>query len=701
MKLLGVLAGNLLYLEIVYHLGCFGLTAGNPVFTLPLILVAASLQALVIGSMRKRWRRRTFVIFLGAELLLFGAQTVYFKIFRQPLMWEAAYRGGGDAITNYWREALEGILKSAPVLALLALPLIASYILLYRRRWRIPVIRSIARLRLMLAAGVGVILALMVISIGKYIDADYYADYHEFYDPLTVAENMGMLAMIQRDTALSISRGASGLWGMLTGAAEEDTGSEDTLRASDAGVAGPSLEGEPPVADITEAMQDTSPPESAELPKEPDTSPNQLPIDFAKLKAEADSEEAVWLAEYMEGLTPTRRNEYTGIFEGYNLIYLTAEGFSPYAVREDLTPTLYRLVNSGFVFDNFYAPLWQTSTSDGEYINCTGLIPDGQFSMRKSSVNDMAFTLPRFFAQEGVGSLAYHNNTLSYYERHLTHNNLGYDFKAAKLGDLEEAEWGDKIFPMENPDSWPASDLEMIQGTLPEYIGMDRFHVYYMTVSGHMNYNFKGNAMSGKNKEAVEHLEMSENARAYIACHIELDKALQYLLEQLEAAGKLENTVICMSTDHYPYGMTEAEYEELAGKPLSENLDLFRNNLILWNAGMEEEPVKVEKVCGSMDIIPTLLNLFGFDFDSRLYAGRDIFSDEEGLVILNDRSFITDTAIYSRKAKTTWWKTDMAEEAKEQYMSEMKQEVKERYQFSAYILQKNYYKNIKESLPEP
>ena len=103
-------------------------------------------------------------------------------------------------------------------------------------------------------------------------------------------------------------------------------------------------------------------------------------------------------------------------------------------------------------------------TSDGEYINCTGLIPDGQYSMRKSADNNMAYTLPRFFAEEGVSSFAYHNNSLTYYDRYLTHPNLGYDFKACRLGELSEEEWGDKIFPMEHPNAWPASDLEMMQG---------------------------------------------------------------------------------------------------------------------------------------------------------------------------------------------------------------------------------------------
>ena len=104
----------------------------------------------------------------------------------------------------------------------------------------------------------------------------------------------------------------------------------------------------------------------------------------------------------------------------------------------------------------------------------------------------------------------------------------------------------------------------------------------------------------------------------------------------------------------------------------------------------------VTKPCCSVDILPTLLNLFGFDYDSRMYAGRDILSDAEGLVIFNDRSFVTDTVIYDRKAKITTWRKELTEEEKESYLNALKQEVKNRYNFSAYMLRQNYYDVLKQ-----
>lgn len=692
-----VYAGILIYMEIVFHFGCFGAQGVNPVFTLGLISLIAAIQSFIGGCFSQKGEKRASRIMLWLQYIVFAVQAVYVHIFRQPLQLRAVFLGGQDALTNYWREALIGLLETVPILLLLVLPIITLELLRKLKRWCPRKQHGVKKLRVALMAWMSLLYCICVIMIGNIVGADYAEDYREFYDPETIMQSMGAVVLVQRDGLYELES----LFGnFLQGGEEANPVSGEDF----AGLVEPEMRSEENVPDNQDIEEGDEPAleQSEEItePEGPDTSPYIWNIDMAKLgELSQDSKEKSWLVNYIGGLAPTTRNEYTGMFEGYNLIYLTAEGFSTYAIREDLTPTLYKMVNSSFVFNNYYVPLWQTSTSDGEYVNCTGLIPDGQFSMRKSSENNMAYTLPRFFAREGVYSRAYHNNTLSYYDRNLSHPNLGYDFKAIKLGKLSEEEWGGQLFTVDTPDAWPASDYEMMVGTVGEYINDERFHVYYMTVSGHMDYTFTGNRMSSWNKEAVEGLDMSENARAYIACHIELDKALAYLLEQLELAGKLENTVICLSADHYPYGMTEEQYEELAGKDLSQDMDLYRNSLILWNGGMEE-PIYVDKACCSIDILPTLLNLFGFDFDSRMYAGRDIFSDEEGLVIFNNKSFVSDTVAYDKKQKTTTWKTELTEEQQDAYMDAMKQIVKDRYQFSAYILRNDYYDLIQQCVIE-
>lgn len=683
-----VFAGLLLYLELIFHISCFGWSMSNPFFTIMFCFAWAGAQTMIVSLVKGRWKKVMFYGAIWLSVLWTALQLVYVSIFRQPLLWEAVFQGGEDALTDYWVETLSGVLGVLPYLLLLAVPAVIIGIVFRMKGWSLPESAGLEVLRACVAIALGISGCLIVLVVANYMETDFYDNYREFYNPMGVVETTGVFSTFLRDTIHCSAARVTDWRGFEPEQTEASVEIEPPENPSitENGEVLPGDEtdseiyGESGMTGREDAVVDT----------------HEFELDYEALHELAENDKQIWLADYIQGMEPASFNEYTGIFDGYNLIYITAESFSPYAIREDVTPTLYRLTHSGFIFENYYVPLWQTSTSDGEYINCTGLIPDGQFSMRESGDNDLPYTLPAFFASQDTDSYAYHNNSLSYYDRYVTHTNLGYDFKACRLGKLPADPWEQQLFPMEHPNQWPASDLEMMQGTVDEYIHKDRFHAYYMTVSGHMYYTFGGNDMAAKNRESVEQLDLSENGKAYIACNVELDKALEYLLEQLEAAGQLEKTVICLSADHYPYCMTDTQYEELAGKDLSQGMDLYRNSLILWNAGMEE-PVTVTKACGPMDLVPTLLNLFGFSYDSRMYAGRDIFSEEEGMVIFNDRSFVTDSVVYNKSTRQTIWLqkpdgNDIVSDAdKEIYFADMEQEVKERCQFSSYVLEEDYY----------
>ncbi len=696
-------AGLAVWLELVYHFSGFGLTAFNPIYMLLLATAWSGIWTLLVGVSRGLLRRILYYTALWLPVVWTSAQLVYLKIFKQPLLWKAIFISGGDALTNYWREALLGILKTLPYIILLILPAIAIPALLRWYRWRMPKFNSLQVMRLLVIILAGTAGSVVFLEVGESVGLDYYEEYREFYDPLTVAEYMGVLPTFHGDTGSclrqlfhDLRRSGPDKQEYVPAVAQPVTAEATLTPVPETEEEGPAETVQP----VEPTMEPTVEPTSA-----PVIRPCEFAIDYDLLHQMADNDQQAWLADYIQGQEPVTTNEYTGMFEGYNLIFLTAEGFCSYAIDQELTPTLYKLANSGFVCENYYVPLWSTSTSDGEYINLTGLIPDGQHSMRASADNYLPYSYAGFFGAEGVPCYAYHDNSLSYYERNVTHPNFGYDFKACKLGDLDAAQWGDKVFEMEGAEQWPASDYNMMVATVPEYVNDQRFHVYYMTVSGHMNYNFTGNAMSAKNKDAVAGLDKSEGSRAYIACNIELDKALESLLSQLEAAGQLENTVICLSADHYPYGFSDSEYEELAGKDLSQGKDKFRNTLILWNAGMEE-PVHIKKACGPMDLLPTLLNLFGFEYDSRMYAGRDILSDREGMVIFSNRDFVTDSVIFIEKGDVTTWLKDedgndiVPDDQREAYLENARQEVKARYKFSAYILEEDYYRDVASAIPQ-
>lgn len=402
---------------------------------------------------------------------------------------------------------------------------------------------------------------------------------------------------------------------------------------------------------------------------------NITPIDFGLMIGETTDQSLINMHQYFSQVEPTEKNKYTGIFKGYNLILITAEAFSHYAVDEELTPTLFKMKNEGFNFTNFYNPIWDVSTLDGEYVATTGLIPkSGIWSMYYSSYNEMPYAMGNMLSSKGYKSMAYHNHYYDYYDRHVSHPNLGYIYKGLGNG-------------LEVTPTWPASDLEMMKLSADEYMDVEPFHAYYMTVSGHLRYTFTGNYIALKNREEVEHLTYSEGGKAYLATQIELDRALAYLLERLEEKEITNKTLFVISSDHYPYGLDKQDLDELAGHEVESNFELYKSSLIIYAKGMK--PEMIERPVSSLDIIPTVLNLMGLEYDSRLLMGVDAFSDKEPLVIFLNKSFITDKGRYNSISGQFSRETNM--DNVEQYVEKIKQEIDRKFYYSAKILDLDYY----------
>ena len=430
---------------------------------------------------------------------------------------------------------------------------------------------------------------------------------------------------------------------------------------------------------------------------------NALDIDFQALADSASDSALRSMAQYFGSLTPSKKNEYTGLFQGKNLVLITAEAFSPWFISRELTPTLYKLTHEGFVCENYYQPGWGQSTTGGEYAVMTGLLPTwvgSNVSFYASANDDMPFALGNQLRALGYRTGAYHDNIYNYYNRDKTHPNLGYDYQGVGSG-LTVTEDG----------SWPYSDLEMVQNTIGDYIdgyvsGDTPFHVYYMTVSGHGSYGW-GHAMAAKNRAKAQaaYPNASTQVQAYVAANLELENALTYLLEQLEAAGIAEDTVICMSADHYPYLLAEPEtdyYNELRGVVDSErDTDRYRNALVLWCGGMENA-VTVTEPCSAVDIVPTLSNLFGLEYDSRLLSGRDVLDKDYDagsasgsipLVILptsSGNSWATAAGVFEASTRTFNARPGVTVE--EDYVSRVNNIVALQYNYAQQLIARNYYR---------
>ena len=428
---------------------------------------------------------------------------------------------------------------------------------------------------------------------------------------------------------------------------------------------------------------------------------NEMDIDFEALAATSTGQ-IQDLHKYVATLRPSRQNEYTGLFAGKNLIMISAEAFTEEVIDPVLTPTLYRLANKGIQFTDYYQPS-SAGTTGGEYQNVFSFLPTAggkSFKMTADHLN--YFTMGSQLDRLGYYGKAYHNNWFEYYDRHLTHTNLGYsDGYMGMWNGMEEFV----------SDRWPQSDLEMIAGTLPTYINKQPFNIYYMSVSGHSNYSRSGNSMTKKNWDRVAHLECSDVVKGYYAANLELEDALTHLVNELEAYGIADDTVICISTDHFPYGLHDgngatnnAYLEELYGYPVTDRLVRDHNRLILWSGCLEDmEPIIVDTPTSSLDIVPTLSNLFGTEFDSRLFPGRDVFSNAEALMFNLNYDWKTDKGSYN--ASTGKFTPNegvvIPEEYYDDYIKRIKSVVRNKVNYCRGVLETDYFRVLFENWPVP
>ncbi len=440
-------------------------------------------------------------------------------------------------------------------------------------------------------------------------------------------------------------------------------------------------------------MQEQTSPEP-EAVKEP----NVMDLDFSKAVSPA---QVVSLSEYIQTRQPTMKNEYTGIFSGKNLILITAEAFSKEVIDPELTPTLYRMASRGIVFDDFYQPSWGGSTSTGEYSWLMGLAPTNSMTMMYSYSKNLYFTMGNQLQRLGYFSRAYHNGSYDYYNRNMTHQNLGYaEFYGVGNG-LEEGLTG---------GLFPNSDLEMFEFTIPQYLDHQPFSIYYMTISAHAPYRFStgSNDMSVKNQAVTEKLPNSETVNAYLASNVELEYALKSLLRSLEEAGIADDTVVALVPDHYPYGLTPSAAWGNPGNPIE---DLYgykpempwerdHNAAILWCGSLEklDAPIHISGPVSSLDILPTLSNLFGLEYDSRLFAGSDVFGGAERLVFWNDYSWLTEEGSYDAHSNT--FTPAPGKDPDASYTERIHAEVRNRVNLSWIISEFDYYGQLFGEDPE-
>ena len=642
-------------ITIIYFECIFRLSTQGTFFTfatIPMLLFSVSwgsVLCFIVNLFRKRKTKNIITaIFLTVGAIPYLVEYFVYRMFNVFYDVNTVFAGAGDALGGFFVTTMELIFSFDGLFKILLFFLPLILFLIFGRKYLTTDRKAKKRI---ITSAMSVFLCFALSLALVYVNPHCSATYNTEYSFQVAVEEYGLLTAIRLD-----------LQKLIFGQSEDFDEYIDTL----APVEQPELE--PQIEEVKIEY-------------------NRLELDLSKTSGKIGE-----LNKYVSGLEASQKNEYTGIFKGKNLIMISAEAFTAEVIDPERTPTLYRLATKGIQFTDFYQPS-SAGTTGGEYQNVFGMLPTAggkSFKNTKDNLNYM--TIGSQLDRLGYYGQAFHNNTHTFYSRNATHKNLGYSQGFMGYGNGME-----KYVKKQ----WPQSDLEMIEGTLPLYIDRQPFNVYYMTVSGHSGYSRSGNAMTKKNWDVVKGLPYSDDVKGYLAANQELENAVAHLVKTLEEKGIADDTVICIASDHFPYGLDKGaklgnmpNLSELYGFEVNDNFERDHSRLILWCGSLEkEEPIIVDSPTSSLDILPTLSNLFGTEYDSRLFPGRDVFSDTEPLVFFSNYDWKTEYGTYI-SSKGKFIPKDKSVELPKDYVKNMKTIVRNKVRYCQMALDTDYYRHL-------
>ena len=329
--------------------------------------------------------------------------------------------------------------------------------------------------------------------------------------------------------------------------------------------------------------------------------------------------------EEVEDFTARRGHEsnaMSGVLAGKNLILIQLEAIDTWMV--DYMPNLKAVKEQSLVFSNHYTPAYITAgTFNTEFIVNAGLLPGSAgTSTSVYTRNDFPNSLAHLFREQGYTAESFHGSEGEVYNREQIHLNLGYE--AYHSG----SDMGMENYTMD-------SDL---MAAFDEMTDDAPFFTFVITYSGHGPYSDDNPIYLAHADEAKAEAARTDGHYVHAVAHAkETDAFVGALMDALEAGGLLENTVVAFYADHYNYYMLDdglnMDIKGVDSLNLLQHTDFF-----LYSEDLE--PETVEKYTSSVDVLPTLANLFGLEADYTLLTGDDAFSRDGGYVFFNDNTWV-------------------------------------------------------------
>src|SRR5574344_518761 len=380
------------------------------------------------------------------------------------------------------------------------------------------------------------------------------------------------------------------------------------------------------------------------------------------------------------------KNEYTGIFKGKNLIVILMESTNDIAINEEEFPTLYKIYNEGISFTNNYSPRNNCSTGNNEMTVMTSLFTINNTctanTYKKKTYFESIFNL---FNNAGYQTSSYHDYAEYYYDRKTIHPNMGsmHYYNVVDLGIPWTSEYKE----------WP-SDVDLVTTATPYFINEDHFMSFMISVTTHQPYSVSSQ-YGDAHLDELSKYDYSTSVKRYMSKMKELDSALGLLITKLTEAGKLDDTVIALFGDHYPYGLSSSDINSVLDYDVTVNKETDRTPMIIYNSKIKG--AEVDKYTTIIDLLPTLLNMFDLNYDPRLYLGHDVFSDYSDRAVFADGSWQDSLGFYSATSGTFIPKDQTNTYTNEELIN-INNEITLRQQMSALAIKNNYFSYLNNAL---
>lgn len=381
-------------------------------------------------------------------------------------------------------------------------------------------------------------------------------------------------------------------------------------------------------------------------------------------------------------------NNYTGMFKDKNLIVIMLESVNDIIINKEDYPNFYKMYSEGWHWKNNYSPRNSCSTGNNEMSGMTSLFSIYNTctanNYRKNTYFEAIFNL---FNNKGYNTFSAHDYTEHYYYRNEIHTNMGSNayYGVEKLG-IEYS----SIYK-----NW-ASDEDFMNKVLELIDNVDNknFMAWLTTVSSHQPYYYSS-IEGDKYLSLYEDMDIRTDLKRYKSKLKILDNALGILLNGLEEKGILDDTVIVMYGDHYPYGLSTDTINTVLDYDTNVDYENERVPFVIYNNGIESK--EFESYTSYINILPTVANLFDLDYDPRLYMGSDLLSkDYESMVIFADGSWKNEYAYYNASRSSIEYYTDKTYTIEE--LQNINNKIDLKIKMSGLAIKNNYFNYLYNSL---